>query len=124
MLARKIERGERLPWQWEEALAEMRDHRLDVQDARKELARRAAGGKPLPYLPLSEIWGDVLPDDPFPEGARPLRGVQGVYRIRIGDYRILFEMKRGKPKILSVGHDARAVARGQRELRALQKAGQ
>ena len=73
MLARKIERGERLPWQWEEALAEMRDHRLDVQDARKELARRAAGGKPLPYLPLSEIWGDVLPDDPFPEGARPLR---------------------------------------------------
>ena len=33
-----------------------------------------------------------LSDDPFPEGARKLRGPTGSFRIRVGDYRIIYSV--------------------------------
>lgn len=52
---------------------------------------------------------EKLQEDPFPPGSIPLRGSRNnggkVYRIRIGDYRILYILQ-GKPKeilILDVG---------------------
>ncbi|MEM2914235.1 MAG: type II toxin-antitoxin system RelE/ParE family toxin [Candidatus Bathyarchaeia archaeon] len=33
-----------------------------------------------------------LAKDPFPSGSRKLRGTENLYRIRIGDYRIVYEI--------------------------------
>lgn len=33
---------------------------------------------------------EALADQPRPPGARPLKGAEGVLRIRVGDYRILY----------------------------------
>jgi mRNA interferase RelE/StbE len=35
---------------------------------------------------------EELGDDPFPRGAIKLQGREGVYRIRVGDYRVLYEV--------------------------------
>lgn len=35
---------------------------------------------------------EELSEDPFPRGAVKLQGREGVYRVRIGDYRILYEV--------------------------------
>ncbi len=35
---------------------------------------------------------DGLADDPRPRGVEKLRGEQNAYRIRVGDYRILYEV--------------------------------
>jgi mRNA interferase RelE/StbE len=37
---------------------------------------------------------EELGDDPFPRGAIKLQGREGVYRIRVGDYRVLYEVLR------------------------------
>ena len=37
---------------------------------------------------------EELCDDPFPRGAIKLQGREGVYRIRVGDYRVLYEVFR------------------------------
>ena len=37
---------------------------------------------------------EELGDDPFPRGAIKIAGREGVYRIRVGDYRILYEVLR------------------------------
>lgn len=34
----------------------------------------------------------ALGRDPFPAGTKKLRGYEGVYRIRVGQYRILYEV--------------------------------
>lgn len=35
----------------------------------------------------------ALAEDPRPHGALKLAGVEGVYRVRVGDYRILFQVE-------------------------------
>jgi mRNA interferase RelE/StbE len=36
---------------------------------------------------------DHLADDPRPDGCRKLAGHQSLYRIRVGDFRIVYEVK-------------------------------
>jgi mRNA interferase RelE/StbE len=48
----------------------------------------------------------VLSITPFPEGSRKLAGEDGTYRIRQGDYRIIYEVEGKKLLILvlKIGH--------------------
>ena len=43
---------------------------------------------------------EELCDDPLPRGAIKLQGREGVYRIRVGDYRILYEVFRKEGLVL------------------------
>ena len=36
---------------------------------------------------------DALAFDPRPQGAVRLKGIQGLWRIRVGDYRVIYEIK-------------------------------
>lgn len=36
---------------------------------------------------------DLLKDNPRPPGSEKLKGTEDAYRIRVGDYRILYEVK-------------------------------
>ena len=44
--------------------------------------------------------------DPFPEGSRKLAGFDDIYRVRVGDYRVLYSVDNGKVLIivLKLGH--------------------
>ena len=49
---------------------------------------------------------EKLEQDPFPHGYKKLSGQDGVYRIRVGDYRIIYELH-GKILliiVLKIGH--------------------
>jgi mRNA interferase RelE/StbE len=46
--------------------------------------------KPLVSRLLKRI--DNLKNDPFPHGASKLSGAERLYRIRVGDYRIVYEV--------------------------------
>ena len=35
---------------------------------------------------------DDLCTDPFPSGVRRLQGVENMYRVRVGDYRVIYEV--------------------------------
>ena len=35
---------------------------------------------------------DVLPDTPRPPGCKKLRGTTDIWRVRVGDYRIIYEI--------------------------------
>ena len=41
-----------------------------------------------------------LRDDPFPRGVVKLQGRESVYRIRVGDYRVLYEVFRKEGVVL------------------------
>jgi mRNA interferase RelE/StbE len=43
---------------------------------------------------------EELGDDSFPRGAIKLQGREGVYRIRVGDYRVLYEVFRKEGLVL------------------------
>ncbi len=49
---------------------------------------------------------DALASNPFPAGVKKLQGKTDLYRIRIGDYRVLYRVdgKRVLIVILKVGH--------------------
>jgi mRNA interferase RelE/StbE len=49
---------------------------------------------------------DKLCDEPFPHGAKPLHGVPGLYRIRVGDYRIVYSADRRMQSVTveKIGH--------------------
>jgi mRNA interferase RelE/StbE len=49
---------------------------------------------------------DHLQDDPRPPGAVALRGLRGAYRIRVGDYRVIYSVDDGELMVLVVdlGH--------------------
>ncbi len=60
-----------------------------------EIARRAV--KSIARLPYSEQLRvaaaiDLLADEPRPGGCVALVGEESVYRVRVGDYRILYEV--------------------------------
>ena len=42
---------------------------------------------------------DKLREEPLPPGAKPLHGVPGLYRIRVGDYRIVYSADRKAPSV-------------------------
>jgi mRNA interferase RelE/StbE len=49
---------------------------------------------------------EVLSDDPRPPGCRKLAGTSDRYRIRVGDYRIIYRIDDGKVTVLVlvIGH--------------------
>ena len=49
---------------------------------------------------------DALADDPRPPGTKALAGQKGFYRIRAGDYRVIYQIKDEKLTVLvvRVGH--------------------
>ncbi len=48
----------------------------------------------LPHVVVARMVSRIkqLAENPFPKGARKLRGEDAVYRIRVGDYRIIYEV--------------------------------
>jgi mRNA interferase RelE/StbE len=62
-----------------------------ARSARKELE---ALDPPLAARVLARI--EALAIDPWPAGARKLRGAQRLWRIRIGDYRIVYSVDGGQ----------------------------
>ncbi len=49
---------------------------------------------------------DALANQPFPPGAKKLQGERDLYRLRVGDYRIIYRVdgKRVTVLILKIGH--------------------
>ncbi|MGH9491890.1 MAG: type II toxin-antitoxin system RelE family toxin [Terriglobales bacterium] len=49
---------------------------------------------------------EALAHDPFPPGYKKLRGPEGYFRIRVGDYRIVYDVQHNRLVILviRVGH--------------------
>jgi mRNA interferase RelE/StbE len=49
---------------------------------------------------------EALRDDPFPPGCKKMTGVTEAWRIRVGDYRVVYQVHRGILLILvlTVGH--------------------
>ncbi len=49
---------------------------------------------------------EALRDDPFPTGCKKMEGVPDAWRIRAGDYRVVYQVHRGVLMILvlTVGH--------------------
>jgi mRNA interferase RelE/StbE len=47
-----------------------------------------------------------LADDPHPPGSKKLQGMDGTYRLRVGDYRVLYQVDEGRLVVLivDVGH--------------------
>ncbi len=43
---------------------------------------------------------EELAEDPFPRGVVKLQGRDGVYRVRVGDYRILYEVAAAERMVL------------------------
>jgi mRNA interferase RelE/StbE len=40
--------------------------------------------------------------EPLPHGATKLKGMQGAFRIRVGDYRIIYEVLRSSVRVIAV----------------------
>jgi len=49
---------------------------------------------------------EELRDDPFPAGCKKMEGLDDTWRIRVGDYRVVYQVHRGMLLILvlTVGH--------------------
>jgi mRNA interferase RelE/StbE len=49
---------------------------------------------------------EALADDPFPPGCTKLSGSERSYRIRVGDYRILYDVFSGRLliEVVKIGH--------------------
>ena len=80
-----------------------------MSEYRVEIARRAI--KSIAKLPSKEQLRvraaiDLLADDPRPPGCVAMAGEDSVYRVRIGDYRILYEVidERLVIQVVRVGH--------------------
>ncbi len=80
-----------------------------MSEYRVEIARRAI--KSIAKLPRKEQLRvraaiDLLADDPGPPGCVAMAGEDSVYRVRIGDYRILYEVidERLVIQVVRVGH--------------------
>ena len=71
------------------------------QQARKELA-----GVSLPFRTQIAKKLDALADDPRPPGCTMLRGADGFWRIRSGDYRVIYEIDDSAKSVvvIKIGH--------------------
>ncbi len=68
-------------------------------------ARRALAKLPLPMRKRIQVAIDDLAENPFPPGIKKLQGEDG-YRIRVGDYRVIYEVEHGRLTVLviRIGH--------------------
>jgi mRNA interferase RelE/StbE len=62
-----------------------------------KLQWRSSTKKDLRKLPRQELpriiaAAEALANDPYPQGSEKLSGAQHTYRIRIGDYRLVYEV--------------------------------
>lgn len=46
---------------------------------------------------------DSLAENPFPQGIKKLAGEEDLYRLRVGDYRIIYQVQRKRLVVLVVG---------------------
>ncbi len=46
---------------------------------------------------------DLLAENPFPQGTRKLAGEEDLYRLRVGDYRIIYQVQGRRLVVLIVG---------------------
>jgi mRNA interferase RelE/StbE len=64
----------------------MGDHRITLaRSARKEL-------EALPASVLARVWSRIegLAAEPRPRGSRKIRGARSLWRLRVGDYRVIY----------------------------------
>jgi len=54
------------------------------------------------YIPHIIKTVEALSKNPFPSGVRKLHGVEHSYRVRAGDYRIIYQVSRFIPTLLSL----------------------
>ena len=45
---------------------------------------------------------EALKDNPIPAGAKKLQGAETLYRVRAGDYRIIYDLNQGMLRVLVV----------------------
>jgi len=71
------------------------------QSAKKEL--RKLGKDVIPRVVLAV---EALADDPRPSGSKKLPGAERTYRIRIGDYRVVYSVLENvlRIEVIRVGH--------------------
>jgi mRNA interferase RelE/StbE len=78
------------------------NYRIEIKrGARKQLASMAA---PIAARIASTI--DALAADPRPSGCRKLAGTDRLYRVRVGDYRVVYEIHDDRLLVLVIklGH--------------------
>lgn len=46
----------------------------------------------------------ALAENPRPRGVVKLSGVEGVYRVRVGDYRVIYRIEDDELLVLKIGH--------------------
>ena len=72
--------------------------------ADREIGRLAPGTRKRVVAKVAELGGD-----PRPDGARKLAGMRDAYRVRVGAYRIIYEVRNQELLVLviAVGHRER-----------------
>jgi mRNA interferase RelE/StbE len=80
----------------------MASYRLEWRRSTKKDLRRIASA----HIPKIIAAAERLADDPFPTGHVKLSGSEHSYRIRVGDYRILYDVYSGRLviEVIKVGH--------------------
>jgi len=76
-----------LPYRIEFASKAERDFKALEKPIQSRLARRI----------------DLLAENPFPKGIRKLTGEEDIYRLRVGDYRIIYQVQGKRLLVLVVG---------------------
>jgi len=72
----------------------------------KRPARKALDGIPDIHANRIRVAIDALASDPFPHGHRKLVGSEAKYRIRVGDYRVVYNVENQElvSFIIRIGH--------------------
>ncbi len=72
----------------------------------KQTARKVLSNIPLAYANRIRCAIDDLATNPFPQGHRKLVGSESKYRIRIGDYRVIYQVENQELVIfvIRIGH--------------------
>jgi mRNA interferase RelE/StbE len=72
----------------------------------KKTAYKELANLPKSYYKLISEHINALAIDPFPNGSIKLKGTDNVYRVRVGTYRIIYEVQSNKliVTIIKVGH--------------------
>ena len=72
----------------------------------KQSARRELRNLDRAVIPRIVAAVEALADDPYPRGSKKLVGSEHTYRIRIGDYRVIYSLYTARViiEIIRVGH--------------------
>jgi len=72
----------------------------------KPAAVRQLEDLPRPIRNRIAVKIEALRDDPFPAGCKKLAALTDTWRVRIGDYRVIYQVQRGISVmlVLTVGH--------------------